>query len=706
VAEFSILREAGVLVVLGTANGSRPSVVFAGPDIAGASAEELEKLQAPQHIPGGPVQPIAHSLSNAIGTGWPSAPGLVIHQEETCWAVDPRVTNVEQADETSLTVNCFDPIAKLRTAHHFSLCPESGVLSTFTEIESDRSPFQLEWCAALCLPFDDRLTRIRSFSGKWASEFQIEEIERFRGSFLRENRAGRTSHSDFPGLFLGSDTTDEQSGLAAAVHLGWSGNNRLRIDTGQDGSSILQAGELLLPGEISLGRYRTPELHVCWSCEGYGDVSRRLHRYARTKIVPQNAKPRSVHYNTWEAVYFDHSETRILELVDKAAEVGAQRFVLDDGWFGSRRNDKAGLGEWWVSREIYPGGLHEIVERVRNAGMEFGLWFEPEMVNPDSDLYRAHPEWVLGVEGLDQIASRNQLVLDLTRPEVRDYLFAKIDALISEYDIDYIKWDMNRDIQHPGDADGKPAAHRQTHAVYSLIDRLRKAHPDTEIESCSSGGARADYGILRRTDRIWTSDNNDARHRHQIMYGASHFFPLSVLGNHVGPKKCHITGRQFSMEFRAASAIFGHMGMELDLAYESEEDRTTLASAIALHKQHRELIHSGELYRLQTQDCLAAMGCVAKDKSAALFSCALLDMHSTTTPPRLRFSGLDPSKRYRTRLVWPERNVSISSPSIIDEANLYGDGTGFSGGALMEHGIQLPLIMPDTCLIFHLRAEN
>ena len=705
-AEFSILRGAGMLVVLGTTKGSRASVVFAGPDIAGAAAAELGKLQTLQHIPGGPGQPIAPSLLNAIGTGWPGAPGLVVLQNETQWSVDPRVIDVEHADGTSLTVNCFDPIAKLRTAHHFSLCPESGVLSTSTEIESDCSPLQLEWCAALCLPLDERLTKIRSFSGKWASEFQIEQIERFRGSFLRENRAGRTSHSDFPGLFLGTDATNEQSGLAAAFHLGWSGNSRLRLDSGQDGSTILQAGELLLPGEVGAGRYRTPEMHVCWSCDGYGDVSRRLHRYARTKIVPENAKPRPVHYNTWEAVYFNHSEERILELVGKAAEVGAERFVLDDGWFGSRRNDKAGLGDWWVSREIYPDGLHKIVECVRKAGMEFGLWFEPEMVNPDSDLYRAHPEWVLGVDGLDQISSRNQLVLDLTRSEVRDYLFAKIDALISEYHIDYIKWDMNRDIQHPGDANGKPVANRITRAVYSLIDRLREVHPATEIESCSSGGGRADYGILRRTNRIWTSDNNDAHHRHQIMFGASHFFPLSVLGNHVGPKKCHTTGRQFSMEFRAASAIFGNMGMELDLADESASDRATLASAIALHKQQRELIHSGEFYRLQTQDCLAAMGCVAKDKSAALFSCALLDMHSTTTPPRLRFSGLDPSKRYRTRLVWPERNVSISSPSIVDEANLYGDGTGFSGGALMEHGIQLPLIMPDTCLIFHLRAEN
>ena len=307
---------------------------------------------------------------------------------------------------------------------------------------------------------------------------------------------------------------------------------------------------------------------------------------------------------------------------------------------------------------------------------------------------------------MEQVASRNQLVLDLTREEVRDYLFEKIEALISEYQIDYIKWDMNRDVQHPGDTEGGPAVHRQTRAAYALIDRLQDAHPDIEVESCASGGGRADYGILQRASRIWTSDNNDARHRHSIMHGASHFFPLSVLGNHVGPKTCHITGRVFPMHFRAASAVFGHMGLELDLAAESEADHATLAAAIALHKEHRELIHSGDLYRLETPDYLSAMGCASTDKSEALFCSALLDLHPTAAPPRLRMAGLDPTKTYRTRAIWPEHDPSISSPSIVDATDLLGEGSLFTGGALMQHGIQLPLTMPDTCLIFHMKAEQ
>ncbi len=704
-ADFTILRGKDTLVVLCTAKGERPWIVYAGPDIPGATPEELAILQSGQHIPGGPEQPIQPSLLNPLGTGWPGAAGLIAHRDGKDWAIDLRVENVRQSDESDAEIVCVDALSELQSTHNFALCPRTGVFTASTKmVGSNDKPVNIDWCAALCLPMDDRLNRLRSVSGKWASEFQIENIERFRGSYLRENKAGRTSHSDFPGLFAGTGTTDEATGLAFGCHLGWSGNSRLRIDTGQDGRAILQAGELLLPGEIS-GGYTTPQLVACWSNDGYGDVSRRLHAFVKNSIVSERSKPRPVHYNTWEAVYFDHDEARLIDLAEQAAKVGAERFVLDDGWFGGRRSDKAGLGDWWVSPDIYPNGLQSIVNRVRELGMEFGLWFEPEMVNPDSDLYRAHPDWVLGVEGVEAIPSRHQLTLDLTKPEVTDYLFEKISALITEYQIDYIKWDMNRDTQHPV-SDGRAVMHKQTEALYALLDRYRTAHPTLEIESCSSGGARADYEILRRTDRIWTSDNNDARHRHQIMRGASHFFPLSVLGNHVGPKRCHITGRMFSMEFRAASAIFGHMGMELDLADETAQDRATLAAAIALHKRHRELIHTGDFYRLETPDFLAAMGCVSTGKEEALFSYALLDMHPTTTPPRLRLDGLDPAKQYRIKLLWPQSNPSRSDPSIIDAAALMENGSLFAGAALMEHGIQLALVHPDTCLIYHLKAEN
>jgi alpha-galactosidase len=335
--------------------------------------------------------------------------------------------------------------------------------------------------------------------------------------------------------------------------------------------------------------------------------------------------------------------------------------------------------------------------------MQFGLWFEPEMVNPDSDLFRAHPDWVLGVSGIGTINSRNQYTLDLTKTVVTDYLYDNMSQLIAEYDIDYIKWDMNRDTHFPG-SQGRAVMHRQTLAVYALIAKLRTAFPKLEIESCSSGGARADYGILRHADRIWTSDNNDARHRQHIQRGASYFFPLRVTGSHVGPSKCHITGRIFSIEYRVASAFFGHMGMELDLAKETPEDLEILKQGIALHKQYRELIHGGKLFRLESTPSRVAMGVVADTETEGLFSCAQIDMDSATLPPRFRFAGINANMFYRVKLIWPGRNISISSPSIMEAADLMGDGAIFTGAALIEYGIQLPLTMPDTCLIYHLKA--
>ncbi len=708
--DFVIIRGGGIMLVCEAAIGQRPVILFCGPDMA-VSGEELALLTTGQHAQGGPAKPLRASLLSEWGTGISGPSGLIAHHSGEDWATDLRIEKITQHSSNHVDIECADKAANIRTLHVLTIDSGSGVLSLSSRITNiSPKPLSVEWCSAAVLPLDPRFTRLLGFSGKWASEFQVEEIALFRGGYIRENKSGRTSHDNFPGLYAGTDTTCEDSGLAAAFHLAWSGNSRVRVDCSQGGAASVQMGELLLPGEIQLGpdeSYHTPVLKACWSKLGYSDLSQRLHRHLESSILGKRIfdRPRPVHYNTWEAVYFDHSESRLLDLADKAAEVGAERFVLDDGWFGGRRNDSAGLGDWWVSPEVYPGGLHPIVNRVRALGMQFGLWFEPEMVNPDSDLYRNHPSWILAAPGVDIISSRNQYTLDLTQQAVTDYLFEKMALLVAEYSIDYIKWDMNRDTHFPG-SKGRGAMHRQTNAVYHLIAKLRAAFPTLEIESCSSGGARADYGILRHTDRVWTSDNNDARHRQHIQRGASYFLPLRVTGSHVGPQKCHITGRIFSMEFRAASAIFGHMGMELDLAKESPEDRAILARAIALHKRHRDLIHGGRLHRLDTAPSMLAMGVVAQDRAEALFSCALLDMLVETRPPQLRFTGIDPVKSYRIKLIWPDRNISVSSPSILEAANLLGTGTIFSGAALMEYGIQMPLIMPDNCLIYHLKAEN
>lgn len=690
-----VLRGDCTMIALDAPVGGRARLLHAGPDLAGSTLRDLVKLAARQHAPGGPETPIEPSLLNTIGTGHPSPPGLLMHRAGKDWAPDPRVESVRKIGDLSLQIVCSDPHCDIELVHSFHIEEASDVAHISSTLRNTGdSDLTVEWLASICLPVHRRLIRLTSFTGKWAGEFQMETGNLRQGSYLRENRAGRTSHESYPGFYLESESTGEEIGPALAIHLGHSGNHRMRVDQLSDGEIVVQAGELLLPGEVVLGsgeHYSAPPIMTCWSDHGRGDVTRRLHRFVRDSLV-KGSPARRVHFNTWEAVYFDHSEEKLFALAEQAAEIGAERFVLDDGWFGGRRNERAGLGDWHVSADVYPNGLEPLADHVRSLGMEFGLWFEPEMVSPDSDLYRAHPDWVLSVEGAEPIPSRHQLPLDLTRDEVSDHLFERMDALVRELGIAYIKWDMNRDIQHPGDRDGRAVASAQNRAVSALINRLRGAHPELAIESCASGGGRADYNMVERTGRIWTSDNNDARARHGIMRGAAYFLPLEVLGNHVGPAKCHITGRRFDMAFRAGTAIFGHMGMELDLAGESAADRALLAEAIALHKRHRALIHKGDYYRLELPAHINGIGVVREDRSEALFQIAVLEQHPSPHPPRARFAGLDRDRRYRMTCVWPP--------------DRQGELASYSGSALCEYGLQLPQCWPDTCLIYRLEAEQ
>ncbi|KEO90567.1 alpha-galactosidase [Erythrobacter longus] len=705
------LSGGGVLVMVDARQGERPRIIYCGPELAGADPEQLKALAAWQYVDGSAGQERALTLSNELSTGTLAPAGLLASRNGEDWAIDLRVESVRSLEGPGVEIHCLDARTEVGANYTLLLDQSAGVLTSRTRITNHGDKeLTVDWCAALCLPLDFRLSEIMGFSGRWAGEFQREEIGAFQGSYVRENMAGRTSHECFPGLILKTPDTNEAHGLACGFHLAWSGNHRLRVDRLPDGRCALQMGELLWPGEIRLAvgeSYGTPDLLATWSNQGVGAVSRAFHAHLSGEVLDTRtaSKPRPVHFNTWEAVYFFHDQSTIIDLAKLAASVGAERFVLDDGWFGARRNDKAGLGDWWVSPDVYPRGLHPIVNKVRELGMEFGLWFEPEMVNPDSDLYRAHPDWVLDAPGVDTIAFRNQLTLNLSKPEVADYLYEKIAALVDEYKIDYIKWDMNRDCHHPGggaQTGGRAVMHLQTLAVYRLIDRLRDAFPNLEIESCSSGGGRADYGILRRTDRIWTSDNNDARDRQQIQKGASYFFPLRVLGSHVGPKKCHITGRRFSMQFRVASAIFGHMGLELNLAHESETDRAVLAEGIALYKKHRALLHTGAFHRVPSAPHANVVGVVSPSRAEAMFSYALLESRPRTAPDRLFFAGLDEARQYRVRIVWPGVDPSINQPSIVQSCDLMRKGTVFSGAALMQFGMQTPPLHPDSALIYHL----
>jgi alpha-galactosidase len=698
-------------LIIGCAVGAPPHVIHWGKRLGNSVAvTDLVRLGTRQGGPGGSDAPIAVSLAMEPGLGLLGPSGFSAHRAGQDWGSRFDIVSVIDVPNGA-TIHCSDSRTKLGLTYRIAVDPQSGVLTIGSTLTNNGdAPLDLSEMATACLPVPQRLTEIIGFSGRWSDEFRRERLSRFSGGYVRENRRGRTSHDSFPAVILCGPATTENAGEAYGMHLAWSGNHRLRVDTLNDGRVFASMGALVMPGEIRLAPgedYQSPDIVAGYSANGLSALSRHFHHHVRTNILRSStrAKPRPVHYNTWEAVWFDHDVGKLKDLATRAAMLGVERFVLDDGWFGSRRHDRAGLGDWTVSDAVYPEGLGPLVDHVTGLGMEMGIWFEPEMVNPDSDLYRAHPDWALRIEGIEQVPFRYQYVLDISRADVSDYLFAQINAVLCDHAIGYIKWDMNRDLNHPGDAQGRPRAHAQVAALYALINRIRAAHPGVEIESCSSGGARPDMGILAHTDRIWTSDSNDALDRQGIQRGASFFLPLDVMGAHVGPSQCHQTGRRLSMAMRAGTAIMGHMGVELNLLTEPQRDLDQLTSAIALHKQHRSLIHNGDFQRLDTPDYLNVVGVVAADKSEALWSVAFLTGHAATSPDRFYPTGLDSDRRYRIQLVWPQDWRSESAPSVVETLDLLGQGAIMSGHALMAVGMQLPLTTPETVLIFHLKAE-
>jgi len=661
------------------------------------TGEAIAPLIARVVPPSAPTIEPRIALTPLMAAGYIGAPGLAGHRGGVAFAPRPKLTHVT-SDGRSAELTAYDSVNALELTHRLALDQVSGVLTATTTLTNHHDePYWLERLAAPVIPLPIWAADLIAFGGRWAGEFATERLPLSIGSHVRENRRGRTSHDCFPGVIVTSADASERHGEALALHLAASANHFHRVERLADGRGAILFGELLLPGEISLASgesYATPVLHAAIGEDGLSAVSQRLHRFVRARVLPRSvaARPRPVHYNSWEALYFEHDPAVLADLADRAAALGVERFVLDDGWFGARRSDEAGLGDWTVSADVYPQGLAPLIAHVHALGMEFGLWVEPEMVNPDSDLYRAHPDWVLALPGIAQIPARHQYVLDLTHPGVADYLFDRIDALLSDHAIDYLKWDMNRDVNHPGDAAGRAAMHRQTRALYALIDRLRARHPRVEIESCSSGGGRADYAMLTRTERVWTSDSNDAIDRLRIQRGASYFFPAEVLGSHIGPRDCHITERRIDMAMRAGVAMFGAMGLEMDLRELTDAEADTARAAIALHKRHRALIHSGDRVRLDVPVERDAFGIVAADRGEALFSYALLEGHRATMPGRLRLAGLDPARFYRLELVWPP--AETAPPHVV------------SGDALMRIGIELPLLMPQSLLVWHLSAQG
>lgn len=680
----------------------------AGIDLAGLS-DGLKRQGRVQNTDGW----IGLDLLPVAGFGSAARPALEGHRAGHDWAPCFAVTGIA-ADSATIEIKAEDKRAGLAITLRLAITPGTDTLVRTSRVTNTGSaPYSLDWCAAgsFALPLECR--EVMGFEGRWIGEFQERRHTAHVGLWQRENRRGRSGHETWPVLIAGTPGFSEESGTVYGFSLGWAGNNRLLVEETTDAERQVQMGELFFPGEMTLApgaSYDSPPLHAAFSAHGLNGLSQSFHTHVRKSVLDWpggSMSPRKVHFNTWEGTYFDHSMARLKSQAEGAARLGAERFVLDDGWFPGRHDDTAALGDWWPDPEKYPEGLGPLIAHVESLGMEFGLWVEPEMVNPVSQLYSAHPDWCLHLEGYDRPTGRNQLVLDMGRADVRDYLFEKLDAVLAANPgIRYLKWDMNREL-FPGGSAGRPAYHAFVLGLYDLIDRLRAAHPHVEIESCSSGGGRADLGILSRTHRVWTSDSNDPLERQRIQQGIARLLPPEIMGAHVGPSPVHSSLRQPSMQLRAATAFFGHYGMELDPDLVPAEEEEVLKAYVAHYKRLRGTLHGGTSWRLDGMgEGRYGYGVVAADKKSAVYTLVQAAASPQRINPPLRFLGLDPARDYRVKLLAPLPQLpgNRSLDDLPHWAGLTGDGAVLNGAALGLAGLILPSLWPETALILELQT--
>jgi alpha-galactosidase len=533
--------------------------------------------------------------------------------------------------------------------------------------------------------------RLSYLTGRWAGETQLHREPVEPGKKVLESRRGNTSHQANPWFALdggpGSSAAGENHGRVWFGAIAWSGNWKLVVEQNPaqqvrvtGGFNDFDFGYLLKPGDS----LETPSFYGGFTDGGFGESSRIMHAFEREQILPDRAAPhpRPVLYNSWEATTFNVNEAGQKQLADKAARIGVELFVMDDGWFGQRNDDHAGLGDWTVNPQKFPNGLKGLIGYVNGLGMKFGLWVEPEMVNPNSDLYRAHPDWAMHFEDRPRSEARNQLILNMARADVRDHIFAVLDKLVSENRIEFLKWDMNRHFGEPGWPEVPVSEQKEIWVkyvanVYNIIDRLRANHPGLEIESCSGGGGRLDLGILKRVDEVWTSDNTEAFDRLRIQEGFTYAYAPKVMMAWVTDVP-NLNGRSTPLQYRFLVAMQGSLGIGSNLNHWTDADFALASRMVAIDKQIRATVQQGNLYRLfspREGEFTANEYLAADGKQAVLF--AFLHSQQYLRPvPIVYFRGLDERAVYRLKSF----DGKLAAP--LETAG---------GAYLMNHGVQLRL---------------
>lgn len=592
-------------------------------------------------------------------------------------------------DETAETLVIFleDAASSLKLELYYVVFADRDVIARSARITNGgKEAVRLEKMMSACLELPNGSWEAIHFHGRHAMERRLERLPLMHGTMEVGSRRGTSSHQHNPGVILCSPDATEEHGGCYGLSLIYSGSFSMEIEMDQMDSVRAVCGinpeffeYRLEPGEA----FDTPQLMMTYSGSGLGRMSANFHSIIRHNLCRGKYKfaRRPVLINNWEATYFDFNEEKILSIARQASELGIEMLVLDDGWFGSRDSDNAGLGDWFVNTDKLKGGLTDLVTGINGLGMKFGIWIEPEMVNEDSRLYREHPDWALTIPGRKPCRSRNQLVLDMSGSEVRDYVFDSIAAVLKSANVEYVKWDMNRSICDvysavlPKERQGE-VYHRYVLGIYDLMERFTSSFPNILFEGCSGGGGRFDPAILYYSPQIWCSDDTDGIERLEIQYGTSFFYPISAVGSHVSAIPNHQTGRRTPLATRGVVAMAGSFGYEMDLNFLTEDEKEAVKAQVEDYKKYYDLIHNGDYYRLtspQGDSGFTAWQFVSGDKTRTLLNLVITHVRANAPDLWFKLRGLDPEKRYR----------------------LEENGRIYSGSALMNAGISIPMIMGD-----------
>ena len=579
----------------------------------------------------------------------------------------------EENEAETLKIILEDPVTKVELHLLYGVLEKEDIITRSVIIKNaGKAPVTVKKAQSACLDFLHGDYDLIKFYGRHAMERNMERMPVSHESTRIGSRRGSSSHQYNPGVILAGKNTNEDSGSCYGMLFVYSGNFLVEAEKDQYDQTRIQMGltDELFAYPLEAGaEFTAPEVILSYTNKGLSRLSQQYHHcimnhICQGKYVHAN---RPVLINSWEAAYFDFTGDTIVELAKEAKELGIDMVVMDDGWFGKRNDDNSSLGDWYVNEEKLGGTLTKLIERVNAEGVKFGIWIEPEMVNEDSDLYREHPDWAITIPGRKPVRSRNQLVLDFSRKEVRDEIFKRICAVLDQGNVEYIKWDMNRSL---ADIYAPNVTYDYVLGVYDFLEKLTNRYPDILIEGCSGGGGRFDAGMLYYTPQIWCSDNTDAINRTRIQYGTSFFYPVAAMGSHVSAVPNHQTGRVTSMHTRGVAAMSGTFGYELNPALLNAEEKAEIRAQLAKYREYQELIREGDYYRLSNpfQDNFAAWMVVSDDRSKALVSVIRLTAEANPPAAYVTLKGMEEDAFYREKTT----------------------GKVYPGAALMEAGILLP----------------